>query len=145
MKKKFLIILSILIIILFGVLLSYKLYCKYLQFKNDIIHSTVLEVKSFNEPFESYDIPGITYSKDDVYTVINMVYMNNIGKSNVTYQYITIPDIAIQFHDQTYKINSNHDVEKLKAEIKNEATYSFYIYYDENTGLISKIEIFCNN
>ena len=44
-------------------------------------------------------------------------------------------------------MKSTYDVEQLKEIIEKEdkKTYSFYMYYDENTGFIYKIEILKNS
>ena len=44
-------------------------------------------------------------------------------------------------------MKSTYDVEQLKEIIEKEdkKTYTFYMYYDENTGFIYKIEILKNS
>lgn len=53
----------------------------------------------------------------------------------------------MQFKDKIYEMKSTYDVKQLKEIIEKEdkKIYSFYMYYDENTGFIYKIEILKNS
>ena len=140
MKKTVLIIVSILIVIIISIL-GHKLYIKHLIAKDEISYAKFLETAKFNDRLD------IEYNTDDVNTLIDEVYNSNINKSNADYQYVTIPDVSLQFKDKIYEMKSTYDVEQLKEIIEKEdkKTYSFYMYYDENTGFIYKIEILKNS
>ena len=142
MKKTVLIIVSILIVIIISIL-GYKLYIKHLIAKDEIGYAKFLETAKFNKNFEKYDRLDIEYNTDDVNTLIDEVYNSNINKSNADYQYVTIPDVSLQFKDKIYEMKSTYDVEQLKERIEkeNKKTYSFNIYYNEDTGFIYKIKI----
>ena len=146
MKKTVLIIVSILIVIIISVL-GYKLYIKYLIAKDEISHAKFLETAKFNKNFEKYDRLDVEYNIDDVNVLIDEVYNSNTNKANTDYQYVTIPDVSLQFNDQNYEMKTSYDVGQLKTEIEKEdkTTYSFYMYYDEKTGFIYKIEILKNS
>ena len=135
MKKTVLIIVSILIVIVISIL-GYKLHIKHLIAKDEISYAKFLETAKFNKNFEKYDRLDIEYNTDDVNTLIDEVYNSNINKSNADYQYVSIPDVSLQFKDKIYEMKSTYDVKK---------KYSFYMYYDENTGFIYKIEILKNS
>lgn len=146
MKKNVLIIVSILIVIIISIL-GHKLHIKHLTAKDEISYAKFLETAKFNKNFEKYDRLDIEYNTDDVNTLIDEVYNSNINKSNADYQYVTIPDVSLQFKDKIYEMKSTYDVKQLKEIIEKEdkKTYSFYMYYDENTGFIYKIEILKNS
>ena len=146
MKKTVLIIVSILIVIIISIL-GYKLHIKHLIAKDEISYAKFLETAKFNKNFEKYDRLDIEYNTDDVNTLIDEVYNSNINKSNADYQYVTIPDVSLQFKDKIYEMKSTYDVKQLKEIIEKEdkKKYSIHMYYDENTGFIYKIEILKNS
>ena len=127
MKKTVLIIVSILIVIIISIL-GYKLHIKHLIAKDEISYAKFLETAKFNKNFEKYDRLDIEYNTDDVNTLIDEVYNSNINKSNADYQYVTIPDVSLQFKDKIYEMKSTYDVEQLKeiiekAKTKGQITY----------------------
>ena len=119
MKKTVLIIVSILIVIIISIL-GYKLHIKHLIAKDEISYAKFLETAKFNKNFEKYDRLDIEYNIDDVNTLIDEVYNSNINKSNADYQYVTIPDVSLQFKDKIYEMKSTYDVEQLKEIIEKE-------------------------
>ena len=98
MKKTVLIIVSILIVIVISIL-GYKLHIKHLIAKDEISYAKFLETAKFNKNFEKYDRLDIEYNTDDVNTLIDEVYNSNINKSNADYQYVSIPDVSLQFKE----------------------------------------------
>ena len=146
MKKIVLVLFCVLIVIIISVF-GYKLYIKHQIAKDEISHAKFLETAKFNKIFEKYDRLDVEYNTDDANTLIDEVYNSNTNKSNTDYQYVTIPDVSLQFNDKNYEMKSSYDVEQLKTEIEKEdkITYSFHMYYDENTGFIYKIEILKNS
>ena len=117
MKKTVLIIVSILIGIIISIL-GYKLHIKHLIAKDEISYAKFLETAKFNKNFEKYDRLDVEYNTDDVNTLIDEVYNSNINKSNADYQYVTIPDVSLQFKDKIYEMKSTYDVKQLKDERK---------------------------
>lgn len=119
MKKTVLIIVSILIVIIISIL-GYKLHIKHLIAKDEISYAKFLETAKFNKNFEKYDRLDVEYNTDDVNTLIDEVYNSNINKSNADYQYVTIPDVSLQFKDKIYEMKSTYDVKQLKEIIEKE-------------------------
>ena len=144
MKKTVLIIVSILIVIIISIL-GYKLYIKHLIAKDEISYAKFLETAKFNKNFEKYDRLDVEYNTDDVNTLIDEVYNSNINKSNADYQYVTIPDVSLQFKDKIYEMKSTYDVKQLKEIIEKEdkKIYSFYMYYDKKIFDIIIVINFC--